>query len=68
MKVGDIVTDLRLLQQGKLHEVYKINEDSIITTTGILLYDGQYAEENDNWGVDEDDSYDYLSDVLNPKD
>ena len=36
------VKDIRPLQYGKIHEVIRIDEDKIVTTTGIVLYNGQF--------------------------
>ena len=41
-----IVKDIRLLQYGKIHEVYRLEEDKIITTTGIVLYNNQFEFAN----------------------
>jgi len=36
------VKDIRPLQYGKIHEVLRIDDDKIVTTTGIVLYSSQY--------------------------
>ncbi len=36
------IKDIRPLQYGKVHEVLRIDNDKIITTTGIVLYNGQF--------------------------
>ena len=37
-----LVKDIRPLQYGKIHEVMKVDDDKIVTTSGIILYNGQF--------------------------
>lgn len=36
------VKDIRPLQYGKMHEVLRIDDDKIVTTCGIVLYNGWF--------------------------
>lgn len=37
-----LVKDIRPLQYGKIHEVMRVDDDKIVTTSGIILYNGQF--------------------------